>query len=314
MEILIAGGAGFIGSNLTEFHLNRKDEVTIIDNLITGNNKNIESFVNKNLVKFIKADIVDYDYDELPTFDIVYHLASPASPIQYKKYPQETLITNSFGTKKLLDFFVKSHSGSFVISSTSEVYGDPLVHPQPETYWGNVNPVGIRSCYDEAKRFAEALVMVYFRKYKINLRVARIFNTYGPNMEKNDGRVVSNFIIQALSNHPITIYGDGNQTRSFCYVSDMVKGLYGLASRKNLAGEIINLGNPVEKSIKEMAILIKELTGSDSPIVFEKIDQDDPKKRKPDINKAQKKLGWNPEIPLTEGLKKTISYFKERFL
>ncbi|NMB84549.1 SDR family oxidoreductase [Candidatus Roizmanbacteria bacterium] len=314
MEILIAGGAGFIGSNLTEFHLNRKDEVTIIDNLITGNNKNIESFVNKNLVKFIKADIVDYDYDELPTFDIVYHLASPASPIQYKKYPQETLITNSFGTKKLLDFFVKSHSGSFVISSTSEVYGDPLVHPQPETYWGNVNPVGIRSCYDEAKRFAEALVMVYFRKYKINLRVARIFNTYGPNMEKNDGRVVSNFIIQALSNHPITIYGDGNQTRSFCYVSDMVKGLYGLASRKNLAGEIINLGNPVEKSIKEMATLIKELTGSDSPIVFEKIDQDDPKKRKPDINKAQKKLGWNPEIPLTEGLKKTISYFKERFL
>lgn len=314
MKILITGGAGFIGSNLTAFHLEKKDEVCIIDNFITGSKKNIVELTKNPSVTFIEADIVTYDLSTLPPFDIIYHLASPASPIQYKKHPIETLQVNSQGTYKLLEFMKSSKSKTFILASTSEVYGDPLVHPQVETYWGNVNPVGCRSCYDESKRFAEALTMSYFRKYNLNVRIARIFNTYGPNMEKEDGRVISNFIMQGLTNKPITIYGDGTQTRSFCYITDLVNGLFLLAIKSEIAGEIINLGNSEEYSIKDVAKIIKSMTQSNSSIVFEKIESDDPKKRKPDISKAKNVLQWNFSIPLKQGLPKTIEYFKNRFV
>ena len=309
MKILIIGGAGFIGSNLAKFHLKNNDDIFVIDSLITGSIKNIESFLKKKSFHFIEKDIIDYDFSKLNSFDIIYHLASPASPTQYKKYPIETLLTNSQGTHNLLEFFKNSRSKVFVLASTSEVYGDPLVHPQTEEYWGNVNPNGVRSVYDEGKRFAEALTMTYFRKFNLDIRIARIFNTYGPNMEKNDGRVVSNFIIQGLTNKPITIYGDGKQTRSFCYVSDMVKGLYLLANTDKIPGQVFNLGNPVEKTILEMSALIKEMTKSKSKIIFQPIDSDDPKKRKPDISRARQLLKWKPEVSLQEGLQKTINYF-----
>lgn len=326
MKILIAGGAGFIGSNLTSFHLGKGDEVFTVDNLITGSKKNIQPFQTNKNFHFFKHDILTFDFrlllaprsskSEVGTFDfdIIYHLASPASPIQYKKHALETLRTNSEGTRRILEYMRNSNSKSFVLASTSEVYGDPLIHPQIETYWGNVNPVGIRACYDEGKRYAEALTMEYFRKYGINVRIARIFNTYGPNMEKDDGRVVSNFIMQSLTNKPITVYGDGTQTRSFCFVSDMVSGLYSLATTKNIASEIINIGNPEEYTITELANIIKKEVQSNSSIVNEPIEADDPKKRKPDINKALKILGWQPKVPLLQGLKKTILYFQNRFI
>jgi len=309
MNVLIAGGAGFIGSNLTKFHLKCKDNVFIIDNLITGSIKNIKPFFKYNSLHFIQEDIISYDFAKLPSFNVIYHLASPASPCQYKKNPIETLRVNSQGTYNLLEFARKSQNSVFVLASTSEVYGDPLVHPQPESYWGNVNPNGIRSCYDESKRFAEALAMTYFRKFNLNIRIARIFNTYGPNMEKNDGRVISNFIVQGLTNKPITICGDGKQTRSFCYVSDMVKGLYLLANTDKIPGQVFNLGNPVEKTILEVAAVIKEMTKTKSKIIFQPIDSDDPKKRKPDITRAKQLLKWKPEVSLQEGLQKTINYF-----
>lgn len=318
MNILITGGGGFIGSNLTAFHLEKNDVVFVIDNLITGSRKNISRFLTNKNFHFYQSDVLTFNLPRrqagfsLPTyFDLIYHLASPASPIQYKKYPIETLLTNSQGTHNLLQFLKKSLSKNFVLASTSEVYGDPLVHPQKEDYWGNVNPNGIRSCYDESKRFAESLAMNYFRKHKLNIRIARIFNTYGPNMEKNDGRVVSNFIIEALTNKPITIYGDGKQTRSFCYISDMVNGLYLLATKTNIAGSIINLGNSIERSVLELAKIIKNLTKSSSKIVFQPIEEDDPKKRKPDISKAKKLLGWTPKVSIEDGLIKTIDYFKK---
>lgn len=314
MNILITGGAGFIGSNLAQFHVHNNDTVTILDNLITGRKENISSILTTPHCTFIEQDITTYDFSQLPSFDIIYHLASPASPKQYKKYPVETLMTNSLGTYNLLEFARKSKNGVFVLASTSETYGDPLVHPQPESYWGNVNPIGLRSCYDEAKRFAEALTMTYFRKYTLDTRIARIFNTYGPNMEKEDGRVISNFIVQALMNKPITVYGDGQQTRSFCFVSDMVEALHKLATTKNIAGEIVNLGNPEERSIREMAELIQLKTGTKSQIVSQPIDEDDPKKRKPDISKANRLLNWEPIIPLEQGINTTIQYFKEHLL
>lgn len=311
MNILIAGGAGFIGSNLVNFHLKRKDVVFVIDNFITGSIKNIKPFFTNNSFHFIEENVVNYNFAKLQSFDIVYHLASPASPIQYKKYPIETLLANSQGTLNMLEFFKKSESKTFVLASTSEVYGDPMIHPQMESYWGNVNPVGVRSCYDEGKRFAEAITMAYFRKFNLNIRIARIFNTYGPKMEQNDGRVISNFVIQALSQKEITIYGDGKQTRSFCYVSDMVKALYLLGSTEKIAGEIINLGNPNEKTILEIANLIIEMTQTKSKITFKTIDSDDPKKRKPDISKAIQILKWKPDVSLNEGLQKTINFFSK---
>lgn len=314
MNILITGGAGFIGSNLAKLHLKNRDNIYVIDNLLTSSAENIEPFLKTNQFHFIQEDIINYSFSQLPFFDIVYHLASPASPIQYKKYPIETLLANSQGTNAVLEFVKKSKSKVFVLASTSEVYGDPLIHPQPENYWGNVNPNGIRSCYDESKRFAEALTMTYFRKYNLNIRIARIFNTYGPNMERQDGRVISNFIVQSLTKQPITVYGDGKQTRSFCYVSDMIKGLNLLATEKNINGQVFNLGNPSEKTINELAQLIKKLTNSSSPIVYKKIDCDDPKRRKPDITKAKGILRWKLSISLTQGLLQTIEYFKKKYL
>jgi len=308
MRILITGGAGFIGSHLTKFHLSKNDDVTVIDNFVTGNRMNIPP---ANNLKIIEADITNYNFSNLPTFDIVYDLASPASPKDFKNLSLEILKTNSIGLINLLDFFVKSNSGTFVFSSTSEIYGDPLEHPQKETYFGNVNSVGLRSCYDESKRFAEALMMAYFRKYKKDIRIARIFNTYGPFMKKNDGRVVSNLVNQAIDNQPLTIYGNGKQTRSLCYVSDMVEGLYSLAMTENISGEIINIGNPNEKTILEIADIIKKLVGSKSEIVFKEIGADDPKRRCPDITKAKKILSWEPKVALEEGLLKTINYFSK---
>jgi len=315
MKILITGGAGFIGSNLANYHLGKNDQVFVVDNFLTGSKKNIEAFKNNKNFYFFEADVCSFNFSSLPKFDVVYHLASPASPIQYKKYSEETLLTNSLGTYKVLNFVKESCSDIFVLASTSEVYGDPQVHPQTENYFGNVNTVGERSCYDEGKRFAETLTINFFKKYKIDVRIARIFNTYGPNMEKKDGRVVSNFIIQALEKKPLTIYGRGNQTRSFCFVSDMVTGLYSLASIKNLAGEVINLGNSNEMTIIELARIIKNLTATKSEIVFyPACDADDPQRRRPDINKAKSLLNWQPKIPLIPGLKKTIQYFQNRFL
>lgn len=310
MKILITGVAGFIGSNLLEFFLSKNHEVIGIDNYVTGSKKNIEQFKDHPLFHFFEKDLLDFDTENLDAIDIIYHLASPASPPQYKKYSIETLLVNSLGTKKMLDVLKKNPSATFVLASTSEVYGNPMEHPQTETYWGNVNPVGERSCYDEAKRFAEAISMAYFRKHSLDIRIARIFNTYGPHMEKNDGRVISNFVNQALENKPLTIYGDGSQTRSFCYVSDMVRALYLLGTTKQLQGEIINLGNPQEKSILEIARLIQTMTKTQSQIAFQEKDADDPERRKPDITKAQKLLGWNPEISLEDGLNQTIVYFK----
>lgn len=310
MNILITGGAGFIGSHLSKHYIDKGDSVFVLDNLITGNKHNIASFPTDKL-HFFEGDVTSFDYSQLPQMDLIYHMASPASPIQYKKHPIETLMTNSLGTKMVFDFAKDSKSGKIVIASTSEVYGDPLEHPQKETYYGNVNSFGERSCYDEGKRFAEALAKSYIEKFNLDIRIIRIFNTYGPNMEINDGRVISNFITQCLTNKPITIYGDGSQTRSFCYVSDLVKGLLLLGEKDGLQSEIINVGNPNEKTVLELANLIKSMVQSTSEIQFHKTDIDDPKKRKPDITKAQKILGWNPEIPLEEGLTKTIAYFKE---
>ncbi|KKP63101.1 MAG: NAD-dependent epimerase/dehydratase [Candidatus Roizmanbacteria bacterium GW2011_GWC2_34_23] len=310
MKILITGGAGFIGSHLTKFHLAKNDEVTVVDNFITGNKKNLESEINNKNLKIIEADIVNFNFSTLLPFDIIYDLASPASPKDFINLSIEILKANSLGLMNILDFFVKSNSKTMVFSSTSEVYGDPLEHPQKESYFGHVNPVGIRSCYDEGKRFAEALMMAYFRKYNKDIRIARIFNTYGPYMKRDDGRVVSNFVNQAINNQSLTVYGNGFQTRSLCYVSDMVEGLHSIATTQNRAGEIINIGNSNEKTILEIADIIKKLSRSQSKVVFKTIDQDDPKRRCPDISKAKNLLNWKPKINLEEGLIKTIEYFK----
>jgi nucleoside-diphosphate-sugar epimerase len=314
-KILISGGAGFIGSNLAKFLLDKNYQVWVLDNLLTSSLENIRHFFNHPAFRFIKEDLTTVNLEavlnKLP-FDLIYHLASPASPKQYINYPLETLMVNSLGTLKLLNYAKKTKSKVFVYASSSEVYGDPLEHPQKEDYWGNVNPIGQRSCYDEGKRFGEALCMAYFRKFHLDIRVARIFNTYGPNMEKDDSRVISNFIVQALQNKPLTIYGSGQQTRSFCYISDLVEGLYSMGV-KSARGEVINLGNSQEEKIITIAQLIKKLTKSSSEIIFQPLPEDDPRRRKPDISKAIKLLGWQPKIPLEEGLKSTIKYFKQRF-
>ena len=310
MKILITGGAGFIGSHLTKLHLAKNDDVTVIDNFITGDKKNLETESDNKNLKIIEADVINYNFSDLPGFDLIYDLASPASPQDFRKLSIEILKTNSLGLINIVDFFIKSNSKTLVFSSTSEVYGDPLEHPQKESYFGYVNPVGPRSCYDEGKRFAEALMMSYFRRFNRDMRIARIFNTYGPLMKKDDGRVVSNFINQGLENKPITIYGLGKQTRSFCYISDMVEGLYLLATTPGLAGEIFNIGNQNEKTILEIANIIKKLTKSQSKIIYKTIGRDDPKRRCPDISKAKKLLNWQPKISLKQGLKQTIEYFK----
>jgi len=313
--ILVAGGAGFIGSNLCHFLLQKEYRVICVDNFLTGEKENVSSLLGNENFSLIEKDIISLHPGELPQFDYLFHLASPASPNakstrSYVAYPIETLLVNSKGTHNLLEASRKNNA-KFLFASTSEIYGDPAVSPQPESYFGNVNPVGVRSVYDEAKRFGEAITSAYVRKFDLDGRIVRIFNTYGPNMRADDGRVVSNFIIQALSNSPITIYGEGSQTRSFCYIEDMLEGLTSAMFTENTKGEVINLGNPDERTIKEIADIIKELTGSSSDTVNESLPPDDPKERKPDISKANRLLSWQPKINLSEGLQKTVEYFKK---
>ena len=305
---LVTGGAGFIGSHLCDFLLNKGFRVICIDNLITGSMGNIKHIKKNKNFKFVRHDISRH-IKISEHLDFVLHFASPASPADYQKIPIQTLKAGSLGTHNTLGLaFAKK--AKYVLASTSEVYGDPLVNPQPESYWGNVNPVGVRGCYDEAKRFAEALTTAYRRIHKIDTKIARIFNTYGPRMRKDDGRVVPNFISQALGSKPMTVYGDGRQTRSFCYVDDMVAGIYKLMS--SALNEPVNLGNPEEHTILEFAELIKKLTKSKSRITFKKLPLDDPKIRCPDISLAKKALGWEPKTGLEDGLKRAIGYFRDR--
>lgn len=308
-KILISGGAGFIGSHLCDFFINNGDIVWCIDNFITSNIKNIEHLLkNKNFV-FIEKDIINMNEEEIDEkFDYVLHLASPASPVDYFKYPIETLKVNSIGTEKMLNIALKSNA-IFLFSSTSEVYGDPLIPIQNEEYWGNVNPIGVRSVYDEGKRYGEALVMAYYRKFKLNTKIIRIFNTYGPRMRLNDGRVIPNFIYNALNNQPLPIYGDGKQTRSFCYIDDLIEGIIKvLKVNYNLP---INLGNPEEFTIIELAEKIEKIFCKKLGFKYLPPIPDDPRKRKPDITLAKKLLGWQPKIKLEEGLKKTIDYYSK---
>jgi len=307
MKVLVTGGAGFIGSNLCEAVLNKGYDVLCLDNLSTGNKKNIEHLLNNSKFKFIQYDVtkpIDLKVD------FIFHLASPASPIDYQKLPIETSMANSIGIYNMLEL-ARKNNARFLLASTSEVYGDPIEHPQKETYWGNVNPFGMRSCYDESKRFAETLTISFHRKYNLDVRIARIFNTYGPRMRLNDGRVIPNFIIQALTNKPITVYGHGKQTRSFCFISDMVDGLMKFMFIDGLSGEVINLGSTDERKIIEVAKFLKELTSSKSDIVFRPLPEDDPVKRKPDTTKAKKLLNWETKVDLKTGLIKTVEWFRK---
>ncbi|OGG02329.1 hypothetical protein A2W14_03910 [Candidatus Gottesmanbacteria bacterium RBG_16_37_8] len=310
---IVTGGAGFIGSHLCQALLANDCSVYCLDNLLTGNLNNIKSLENDQSFRFYKIDVtkpLDEKLIKDDKIDLIYHLASPASPPQYRRFAIETLLVNSVGTYNMLQL-AKKNKARFLLASTSEVYGDPKEHPQKETYFGNVNPVGIRACYDESKRFAEALTMEFNRKNKLAVRIVRIFNTYGPNMQADDGRVISNFITQAISYKPLTVYGSGRQTRSFCYVSDMVSGLIKVMEGEKTNGQIVNLGNPDEIKIIDLANLILKLTGSSSKVVkLNKRLQDDPEKRKPDISLAEKLIAFNPEVSLTEGLKNTIAYFR----
>ena len=304
--ILVTGAAGFLGSHLSQTLLEKGCKVIGIDNLSSGSLLNLEAIRNSQEFKFIEHDItdrIDIECNE------IYNLACPASPVQYQNNPIETLKTNVIGVCNLLELAVENRAKIFQ-ASTSEVYGDPLEHPQKESYWGNVNPIGIRSCYDEGKRCAETLFFDYQREHKIEIRVARIFNTYGPKMQSEDGRVVSNFIVQALSGKPLTVYGEGMQTRSFCFVDDLIRGFVLLMDNEKLSGPV-NLGNPSEFTMIELAKKIISLTSSNSEIIFKDLPQDDPKMRRPDIDLATQKLGWSPSISLDEGLKKTINYFME---
>lgn len=305
---LITGGAGFIGSHLCDFLLNKGYRVICVDNLITGNKKNINHLEKDSNFKFINHDISRH-ISCGEKLDFVLHFASPASPIDYQKIPIQTLKAGSLGTHNTLGLAL-AKKAKYVLASTSEVYGDPLISPQPESYWGNVNPVGVRGCYDEAKRFAEALTMAYHRIHKLDTKIARIFNTYGPRMRKNDGRVVPNFMVQALKNEPITVYGSGKQTRSFCYINDLIEGIHKLMMSG--INEPVNLGNPEEHTILEFAEIIKELTKSKNRIVFRPLPVDDPHVRCPDISKARKKLKWQPKVSLDSGLAETINFFKNR--
>ena len=306
MKILVTGGAGFIGSHLCEKLISENHRVICIDNLITGNLENISHLKDNNNFTFLRQDVTEYiDLNE--NIDCILHFASPASPVDYMELPIQTLKVGSLGTHKALGL-AKAKAASFLLASTSEVYGDPLIHPQKEDYWGNVNPIGPRGVYDEAKRFAEALTMAYHRVHQIKTRIVRIFNTFGPRMRKDDGRVVPAFINQALSGEPLTVFGDGSQTRSFCYITDLVNGVMKLLNSD--INEPINIGNPKEISIIDFARLVLSLTGSKSKIIFEPLPVDDPKVRQPDIGKARKELSWQPEVRLEEGLKKTIEWFK----
>ncbi|VVB95777.1 GDP-L-fucose synthase [uncultured archaeon] len=305
MKVLVTGGAGFLGSHLCDLLLAKGYEVLCVDNLITGSERNLEH-INSDRFSYLKHDVTKPLYvDE--KIDFIFHLASPASPIDYLELPIQTLKVGALGTHNMLGL-AKEKKARFLLASTSEVYGDPLVNPQPEEYWGNVNPIGPRGVYDEAKRYAEAITMAYHRYHGIDTRIVRIFNTYGPRMRLNDGRVVPNFIGQALRGENLTVYGDGSQTRSFCYVSDEIEGIYRLMMSDYTLP--VNIGNPEEHTILEFAKIILEITGSSSNIVFKDLPVDDPKQRKPDITKARKLLKWEPLVSIERGLKETIKYFK----
>ncbi|MFZ1947102.1 MAG: UDP-glucuronic acid decarboxylase family protein [bacterium] len=305
MRIVVTGAAGFLGSHLADYLVAKGHSVVGLDNLITGSTRNIEHLAGNDRFKFIMHDVTEYIYLSGPV-DAVLHFASPASPIDYLEYPIQTLKVGALGTHKALGL-ARDKEARFLLASSSEVYGDPLVHPQREEYWGNVNPVGPRGVYDEAKRFAEAMSFAYHRAHGIDTKIARIFNTYGPRMRSGDGRVVPNFIMQALTGKPLTVYGDGNQTRSFCFVSDLVEGIYRLLVSD--VNEPVNIGNPAEMTINDFARKVIELAGGKSDIVFERLPVDDPKVRQPDITRAKSLLGWQPVVSLEDGLRKTIEYF-----
>jgi dTDP-glucose 4,6-dehydratase len=305
---VVTGAAGFLGSHLTDLLLSRGHKVIGLDNFVTGSIDNISHLGGNPHFKFIQQDVTEFIFLDGPV-DYVWHFASPASPIDYLKIPIQTMKVGSLGTHKALGL-AKNKKARFLVASTSEIYGDPLVHPQTEEYWGNVSTIGPRGCYDEAKRFAEALTMAYHREHKVDTRIVRIFNTYGPRMRLNDGRVVPAFVSQALTNKPITIFGKGTQTRSFCYVSDLIEGIYRLMlSDYDLP---VNIGNPNEMTMLQFAGAILKATRSSSKIVHRPLPQDDPKQRKPDITKAKKLLKWEPQVPLDAGMAKTIAYFKTR--
>jgi nucleoside-diphosphate-sugar epimerase len=307
-QILVTGGAGFIGSHLCDALLGEGCGVVCLDDLSTGDGSNIRDALEHPRFTFAQADVVEpFDFDA----DFIFHLASPASPVDYTNLPVETMLANSLGTRNCLELALRKGS-RMLMCSTSEVYGDPLVSPQGEGYYGNVNPVGPRSCYDEGKRFAEALCKAYERRYGLQVVIVRIFNTYGSRMRRRDGRVIPNFVLQALEGEPLTIYGDGSQTRSFCHSSDMVRGLVLAMFASEAVGEIINLGNPDEMTVLELARLVREKTGSSSEMTFTDLPADDPHRRRPDITKATGMLGWTPRVSLEDGLEDVIEWFRQR--
>ncbi len=315
---LVAGGAGFIGSHLCDRLIADHFRVVCVDNLLTGRKANIEHLIQNQDFVFIEADITDPKIyvDELnKEYDAIFHLASPASPnkqspMSYLAHPVETMLANSVGTHLLLDL-AKKQGAKFLFASTSEVYGDPKEHPQKETYWGNVNPNGVRSCYDESKRFGEAITMVYRRLFNLDTRIVRIFNTYGPRMDPQDGRVIVDFVIQALKQQPFTVYGNGVQTRSFCYVSDLVEGIIRAIGSSDASGEVINLGNEDEYTINDLVEKVAQAVGVEKKIVNFPLPEDDPLRRQPDISKAKKLFNWQPQVSLIQGLEKTITYFRD---
>lgn len=308
MKILVTGGAGFIGSNLCERLLDKGHTVLCVDNLITGSIDNIHAFIDHPHFTFLQHDVTQpFESDA----EVIFHLASPASPVGYLEHPIETILVNSVGTHRMLEL-ARKNNARFLISSTSEIYGDPLVHPQSEDYWGNVNSIGPRACYDESKRLGETLVMEYYRQYQTNVRIVRIFNTYGPNSALEDGRMIPNFIIQALKNEPITIYGDGSKTRSITYVSDLVEGLMRAMFSPNTTGEVFNLGSSEEHTVLEYAQMIIRLCNSSSEIRFETSRVDDPERRRANTTKAYQVLGWERKVSMEEGLRQTIEWFSKR--
>ncbi len=307
MRMVVTGAAGFLGSHLCDRLVAQGHTVVGIDNIITGNRANLAGLERQPAFSLIEHDVSRFIGVEGPV-DAVWHFASPASPVDYLKLPIQTLKVGSLGTHNALGL-AKAKGARFILASTSEVYGDPQVHPQPESYWGHVNPIGPRGVYDEAKRFAEAMTMAYHRSHGLDTRIVRIFNTYGPRMRPHDGRVISNFVVQALKGEPLTVYGDGSQTRSFCYVDDLIEGILLWFERGD--AEPVNLGNPSEFTVRELADIVRRLTGSPSLVVYRPLPTDDPRQRRPDITRARELLGWEPKVALEEGLRRTIGYFRQ---
>jgi nucleoside-diphosphate-sugar epimerase len=314
LKIIVTGGAGFIGSHLCQHLLTARHDVLCIDNLLTGSRQNIEEFLDHPHFRFLQHDVTQPFQAEV---DAIFHLASPASPVGYMEHPIETILVNSQGTHRMLEM-ARQQRAKFLVSSTSEIYGDPLVHPQTESYWGNVNSIGPRACYDESKRLGETLTMEYFRQYKTDVRIVRIFNTYGPKSQINDGRMIPNFITRALKNEPLTIYGDGSKTRSICYVSDLVDGLVRAMFTPHTTGEVFNLGNTEERTVLDYARTILRLCSASSDIdtsshiVFEPSRVDDPERRRPNIDKARRILEWQPRVSMEDGLRQSIAWFSQR--